>query len=170
MEKAMLIRIVELIEGSEQERTIWIPSLVWLKPLNECLGTIAQSVQPGTLFPKFIGAVENWELQGPLFGGRINPAIFDGQGINDVVEGTSKVLDAVSSDQGPSFNSRWLVNLNEDAIAATVNVTLLADGIRLGISPAIEFGLESIEVFASSLELAPRGCKLASSHTIRLSG
>lgn len=61
---------------------------------------------------KPIFGIGYWELQIPLVRWRIFTALTDGNRIDKVVEGTTKCMNAIAADQGPSIQRRGIFDVN----------------------------------------------------------
>ena len=146
-----------------------MPSVVWLQPLDFCLHTQVQRLDSPRLVDEFIGAIGNRELQAPFLRGRVLSAFSDGSGVDEMIQGRPKVVNTISNNARPMVKRGLDFDLFDDhAVAGTVSVDLLADDVRIGVNPSLQFSVEGIGMFFRSPELDPATSKLRSEHTLVL--
>lgn len=148
IEKPMLVRVVEFSKNSQEGRRILVSSIVRLRSLNPDLSfdTEVRQLPSGFFFIKGCFGVANRELEPTSIGRRVDSRIVDRRSVQGAIQGRSKIMDAVSSDQGPLFKRRRRLDINDERVAGTFSVTLMRDNVRITPTPFLHFSLERIEV------------------------
>jgi hypothetical protein len=167
--QSVFIKIVEIAEQGQQGREGWVPSIVWLQSLDFCLHGKAQGLKAPDLLRESIVAVGDGKLQTPVLRGRVLSGLSDSSGVDEMIQGGPKIVNAVADNARPLIQSGLDSDFFKDhAIAGTISIDLLADDVRVAINPSLQFSVESIGMFPRSPELDPATSKLRSEHTLIL--
>src|ERR1700694_5206273 len=101
IEQPVLVRILKFIKDAQGRRERFIRSMVRLRPLDQCLRLNAEISNSGPLLLECGGGFNNGELEPLHVRRRIDAALLDSQGVNDVVECGSQIVNTVGSDKRP---------------------------------------------------------------------
>jgi hypothetical protein len=133
-------------------------SFVRLAPLDFCLNGVTQGIDPPlTVIFEVSVAPNNREHEGLLAGRRVFSGLVDSDLVDNVVEGASKVVNAVPDYQAPSNEIVWSVKVDADPILAEISIVISEWSIGLVLGEGLKFPFEHIEVLVSPSDLEPRG-------------
>lgn len=159
MGQPMLVNVRKLIENPEGVHGgEAIPSLVRLQVLNDCLrsfGNVLDSVWSGAAVEPIRMSEKDRELYSPYHGvGHGAPLVSFGQFIDEIVEASSEVVEAV-----PSYERKCggrlpnVVDFNE--LLSALKVELGTNTIRVFFDPSSDFSLQAIQVVTRSIQAEP---------------
>ncbi len=167
IEKPVLIQVVQVSDEGKEGRKFSVESIVRLQSLNSCLRRSAQRSETAISFAWPIASPsDNRELNTPFIGGRVVPALADREAICGMIESRPQVVNAVPGDQRPSFEIGRNVDIQDDAVAARVSVTLLGESVGVSAKPGQSFGIEGIQVFFGMANLESTRGELRSDHAV----
>src|SRR6266481_5124063 len=169
IEQPMLVKIIEVAEQGEQGREGWVPSIVRLQSLDFCPSRHTQTLDPPLAFNEIGGGVRDRKLKSSFVSGRIDPAFMDGRRVDKMVKSATQIVNTIPDNARPTIQVRDGLNiLNEETVAGTVSVDLLADDVRVAVNPSLQFAVESIGMFFGASNFDPATSKLRSEHTLIL--
>lgn len=166
VEQPVLVRIVEFGEQSQQGRELWVRSIVRLRSLEACLERVADIPESPFLFDKRFFGIGNRELENIVLRRGVASAFSDGHGVNQIVQSSPEVMDAISRDERPSIERRVFPEIDDKTVAATIGVTLLGDNVRVSIFPCNNFRFDGLEVFFGAAEFQQGTSELRTDHAV----
>ena len=166
IEQPVLVNVVELAEQGKERRQFGVRSIVRLRSLDSCLRISTKRGNPPLLSSVLLGGACNRELQDIKVRGKVSPTFFDRNSVDKIVQGGAEIMDAIASDERPMLQGRRICDLNDEAVAAALGVTLFGDNIRISFLPFNEFSLDSIEVFFGAAKLEKTTSELRTDHAI----
>jgi hypothetical protein len=110
MEQTVLINVIEFPENPEQRREFSVGAIVRLYPLNRCPHRRAETLNPPLHLVKLRGVTGEGESELGGVGRGILPGFVDGDSVDQVVEGASQVVDAISD---PEINIGEIPGVND---------------------------------------------------------
>lgn len=154
VQQSVLVTIIEVSDKREQRGKQFVHSMVRLYPLNVCPHCAAQRPDSPFLLMEAIRAVGDGELEFPFVAGKDGRGLMDGNGIDKMIERTSKIVDTISSDQRPPVPIRDC-EINGNIIAAPLRVTIFGEAVRLRIFPNQNLINDGFGVFLCTTDLQP---------------
>ncbi len=171
-EKFVFVRIVEVSEDGERGAVYSVPSIVRLYPLDlcpHCLGNGSAGEIPVPL-SKLRRMIDDRKLQVSRMWWGILAALFKCDAVNKVVECAAKIMDAVSTNKGPSTKAWKCLDVHGEAVFPPFNIAMLEGRIRVRILPGADFITDGFGVFFCAPDLQPITGKFGSGHGVHLHG
>lgn len=86
----------------------------------------------------------------------------DRDSIDKVVQGRTKILDAVGGHNRPLIKRRRIADLDPKDVASALSVSFSNDAIGVGLAPIQNTSLEGIEMFLGATDFQPTASELDS--------
>lgn len=142
--QTVLVLDVKLIELPEE--IVGEPSVVRLQPLDNCLRAWVDAPEH-IIEPSRILLGENRELRTSLDvvwqrRSRVRQSELEGQ----IVEGGTKVVDAVTDDEAEFGGGRLLENLDPKDLLGAINIGFGPSSVRAFFAPGFQFGFKAVQV------------------------
>lgn len=155
IEQPVLVTVIKISDKGEHGRERSVPSIVRLYPLNACPHCWTQRLDSEFLPGEFVGTVGDGKLQDSLAGGRVGLGLANSNGIDEVVEGRTQTVDAISENQRPPIPIRGDREINGDTVEVTLRVAIVGENVQLGVCPKGDFVAYSFGVFFCTRNFQP---------------
>lgn len=152
LKKSMLVGIVKSLQDSKGRGNNGVRPIVGLKSFDCVNEGAAETLQlPFTFSPKLRFRVSDNEVIPVYIGGRhFSRFEFSGH-VNQVIQGTPKVVDAVCDNECPSQEiGLGLVEMNDETDAGFVSATFDGERVVASICPSCYLSVDSFEMFFSA--------------------
>jgi hypothetical protein len=169
-EELVFVGIHGVSEDRKRRTYRRVPAVVRLYPTNSVfhLGTERlDSVNTVPTLNKFIWRITDGELDDTLLRRRVNAGFLNGNSVNEVIQGTSEIMEAVRERETPSLQ-RGIGNqlLGEKTVAGTVRVSLGNNFVWLTAYPWENFLLQDAQMFFRPIAFRADTCEVES-HNVR---
>lgn len=126
MGQSMLVNVRKLVQSPERVGFVFLPSLMRLQALDDCLCTWVDAPDFPFALPRIHNLVpEDWKLRTlSQLGGRRIAVASDNKFIDEVVKGRPKVMQAVAKNEG-EIDGRRLNVLNSEDILAHLRIEFM---------------------------------------------
>jgi hypothetical protein len=144
-------KLVELPEGVAPEP---LPSIVGLQPLDVCLRSWVDAPDFVSAFPRrHLPITEDGKFQAPgaAFGQGVDSNVGEREFVDEVVEGGSEVVDAVSDDEA-KVGGRLLQHFEPRELVEFINIELRPNSVRAFLGPGFHFGFKVLQVMERPVE------------------
>jgi hypothetical protein len=158
IQKPVLVSIVKVAQDSEEGREEMVRSIVRLYRLDNCPHCLAQGLNVPRLLGKPTGIIGNGELQDALIRRRVDAGLVDGDGVNQVIESRSQVVNTIPADHRPAVAVQPTVKMNVEMVMMTLSISVRGDRVRLGILPSEDFFGDGFGMFLCTPDLQPTVC------------
>lgn len=165
VEQPVLVRIVQKSKDGKKWRDIGHGlAAVWLDAPDCVDGGATEAVDVPRFPVEILGAPLNRERELGSLGGRTGVFFVFGDRVDQVIEGGSRVVDAIGCDEGPSDQIRRLMNSDRYAVPGSLSVSLTLQGIRLLVHPGTDSELEAVKVLFRPSKLGARTERIERAH------
>ena len=145
---SMFVHVVKLMELPEGIRRIFIPSVVRLQSLDDCLRVWVDAPDFVTAFPILHRPLaKDGELQQPrsVVGQGVNANVSEGKLIDEAVESTSEAVEAVPDDEA-ELRRDGFGKSEVDELLTALSVEMTDVSVRLSLSPLTDLRLKAVQV------------------------
>lgn len=158
LEQLVLVNVCELSEQGESSREFSVWSIVRLHRLDCCpyINTqcLNSSLSAGAI--ETAAGITDWKLQSVSVGRRVLPSsLMNGDGVNQMIEGASQVVDAIGKQQTPSLEGRLGRESQNDFVLGKLSIWLMGNTVRIFVKPGGELILDGLGVFPRMPNLSP---------------
>jgi hypothetical protein len=156
-QQLVLISVLELIQNEKQWREFFVPSIVRLTPLNDCLNWRAQGLNPSLPISENLGGLADGEGQTVSSGGRLfSVGFIDSDGINKMLQSRPQVVNRIADHQSPAQERRRSPDVSYKAMPGEFCITLARNHVGITISPCPDFTLDGLSMFVCPSEFGER--------------
>jgi hypothetical protein len=152
LEQTVFVNVVKFPEHPEQRREFWMRAIVRLYRLDRCPHVKTQRTNPpfGVMKLTSITSQREGELVG--ISGHSIPGLMDGDGVNQVIEGSPQIVDAIPKLERQGTEVRSFVGMENPTMTGTIGIQLLGDAVILRLQPGRGFSVDGIQVMLGAPE------------------
>lgn len=153
IKQTVLVRVIEVAQKTQQRREVFVWAIVRLKGLDFCLNACAKGANhSAAVFGELGSDVVDGKLQFVPPVGRVLSRLMDGDGVNQMVESTSKIVDCISDHQRPSVEAGGFANFENDAVDGAIIVTLVNKAVRFSVKPGLNLFLDGVSMYLTPID------------------
>ena len=161
-EQMVFVRVIETFEQSKKRRECFVRSIVRLEPLDFFNHGLSYPEKWGGRHGSLKGGGIISDRKGPssLPWGWIRVCSEDGDGVNEVVQSTSEVVDGIADNQRPPLKTGRMIDDGDSPVPGKIDVVFNGDSIRLAVDPGNQFLLEGVYMLLGTMEFCPYARKV----------
>jgi hypothetical protein len=143
LKQAVLVRVIEFPQQCEQRREIGVRAIVRLRSLNRCSSLLAKTADhAGTISGKLRPVIANGKLQFVPSRRRILTGFVNGNGVNEMIEGTSEIMGSIANYQRPVVEPSISDDLKNEAVFGQIGIDLCGQTVRTRFQPGANLSLD----------------------------
>jgi hypothetical protein len=152
LQQSVLVNVIQFPEQPEKRREFWVRAIVRLYSLDSCPHSKTQSRNPlfGVMKLTSVASQGEGELIGA--GRGFLPRLMDGDCVDQVVEGGTKIVDAVPDLKGQSLEIGSLGSVENPTMFGTIGLDLLGDAVVFRLQSGSRACIDGIEMFLGAAQ------------------
>ena len=157
LEQLVLVPIIQVTQNGQEWAERWMRAIVRLKRLNDCPHRAANisEIVSGHCGPEVRCVIADGEGEFVFIGGRARSSLLADNGIDQMVESTSQIMDSVSEPQRPSLKRGRFIDSKNNAITGAIAIDSLQNAIRVSVCPGPKLILDGFSVFLAPGQFCP---------------